>query len=385
MPENFAHLQKTFTSAAPWDGVPDAKVIMDVLLGATPRRPGSSALQRGLTDFVWMICLWCWEPRPHFRPPMRLVWHALTAAFETISGSDSLLFPPSVAAVAASQPCIISWVESVAFEQQRWTWSLLNGILHILRTSPVADAFTGTALAHVLRAIVSVDHRDPPSLREALTQFSAILRTNGSCGLRLLRADDMLWDTLFTATHDLAPVQILDIASILAGILQGLMEEDLYADASGIQGLLRWREHLNAVRKSIDGLFRVDFLAIATLPSSDVVGIGELLCDEPLEHFLCTAVPVLVPERWAAIRRGIKQVLPRLSKARRAGFRRTIAHVDDVLEVKTRWNLRRLVMAAMKHMRVLSCSTLAELTVSSTLSSATRRLNAVRDVPVLSV
>lgn len=286
---HFVNVCKTFTSAAPWEGSPDVKVIMDVLSGQTPRRPTGNATKQGFSDIIWTICLWCWEHRPHHRPHMQLTWHALVAAsgpwgraptprvptLRTHKDPAPLPPPPfpppaiplpptplprdvnsggprSTTAEHLSQWRIIPWIESSAFEQQRWSWRLLNGVLLLLRTTAAADAFTGAALASVLRAILSTEDRHPHGLSEALGHFAAILRMNEVCGLRLLRADDMLWDVLFTETHELAPGPLLEVAAVLVVVLHGLLQGDVYMESQRNQGVLQWREHLRAVQDSIE-------------------------------------------------------------------------------------------------------------------------------------
>ena len=48
----------------------DASVILDIVRGKLPERPGASAAARGLTDALWELVLRCWKKAPEERPTM---------------------------------------------------------------------------------------------------------------------------------------------------------------------------------------------------------------------------------------------------------------------------------------------------------------------------
>lgn len=193
-------------------------------------------------------------------------------------------------------------------------------------------------MARVLRAILSVKDDNLARLREAFTYFTVILRSEDTFALRLLR-QDMLWDTLFVSARDLAPIELLHIADILVSVLQ----RSLAGDAANAR--IKWNEHLMAVKQFTDVLFEVNFLAITMSSAAAELAIE---CDQRLQGLLCSAIPVLAPERWTLIRQETENVLPRLASSRRAGYRRMIETINHALEVKTRPGWHRLIPAVVE-------------------------------------
>ena len=70
---------KVFAGKLPFEGLPPCTLITKVMGGDRPERP------EDLTEDVWSLMQWCWQPDPHQRPEMSTVLQHLTPSlFRTL-------------------------------------------------------------------------------------------------------------------------------------------------------------------------------------------------------------------------------------------------------------------------------------------------------------
>ena len=70
-----------FTGKVPFAGLRDATVISEVAVhDRRPTWPGSTAVEKGLTEFLWFVMQDCWQTWPNDRPDMPSVVSRLEEA-----------------------------------------------------------------------------------------------------------------------------------------------------------------------------------------------------------------------------------------------------------------------------------------------------------------